>query len=459
MTRKKLISREVALIVSMIGIVLLMVLQFIWLRNAYRISEQNLKDKCMECLEEALSIEFFERNIIDDQSPYTNLRQNINNLSQFDIVIQDSHLIIKSLINLTKVDSLFSQLFIEKYNVTPNFELYLSRRKEYTHSVYECLDSNNELITRDEFFISSILDSIYVQKKVREKTKNSIILSKQLNSCQNINLEIINPVFLVLRNAKYVLIISIIIVFFIALILLFLLRSALRENRFVRFIKEYTNALTHDLRSPLNSIYMASSSVYKNGESMSINTVRDYIRMCKEQSKDLLDQIDRILTVAKTEQTELIVDKKTIFLKPFLQEVTGKFVDDKVHAKPISLEVECDENVEVPMDQRLMTRVMNNLLDNAVKYSYETALINVKAWKEGNTVRIRVKDNGMGIPAKDLDAIFEHFNQGSVLERKGQFGYGIGLSFIKQVIQSHGGHMEVVNKEEEGSEFIIVLPA
>ncbi len=173
----------------------------------------------------------------------------------------------------------------------------------------------------------------------------------------------------------------------------------------------------------------------------------------------MLDSIDRILTVAKTEQTDLVVNKSNVMLKPYLQEITRKFIDDNIHVKPIVVDVFCDQDdLKVAMDTVLMSNVLNNLMDNAVKYSYESVKIAVRAFEKGNAVHISIKDDGMGIPANDLEAIFEHFNQGSLLERKRMFGYGIGLSFIKHVVQAHGGHVKVSSKEMEGSEFTIVLP-
>ena len=253
---------------------------------------------------------------------------------------------------------------------------------------------------------------------------------------------------------------SVIIVILITSILIFLLKSALQENRFVRFIKEYTHALTHDLRSPLNSINLASTILHDQGDSLETKKSKDYLRICRDQSRNLLDSIDRILTVAKTEQTELIVNKKSLLIKPYLQEISRKFVDDNIHVKPIDINVLCEQDdLTASIDTVLMGNVLNNLMDNAIKYSYDSVKITISAYKKENTLHIGIKDDGMGIPANDLEAIFEHFNQGSLLERKRMFGYGIGLSFIKQVVQAHGGHIEVTSKVMEGSEFTIVLPA
>lgn len=462
MKNKKIITRRIALTVSMIGIVLLMVLQFVWLRNAYEISEQSLKDKCMDCFEEAISDAFFKGNSKETNTKYSYISQKVNMDRPLTVSLIDIYILCNGGFKAEWIDSSFLKLSTREFANTLKYEIYLTNRKSITQSNYQYKkDDNPSEITLTEKDLKIILDSTYTSvKRPNGKRTKIITLTKQFNSCQDINLEIINPSSIILKQAKYVLFISIFIVVLIASILVYLLNSALRENRFVRFIKEYTHALTHDLRSPLNSIHLASSVLYQEGESLESGKAKDYLRICKDQSKNMLDSIDRILTVAKTEQTELVVNKIPLPIKPYLQEITRKFVEDNIHVKPIVVEVACEQDdLEASIDSVLMGSVLNNLMDNAVKYSYDSVAITIKAYKQGNTIHIRIKDDGMGIPANDLEAIFEHFNQGSLLERKRMFGYGIGLSFIKQVVESHGGHIEVTSKVMEGSEFIIVLPA
>jgi len=463
MKSKKVITRGIALSVSLLGIVLLMVLQFIWLQNAYKISEQNLKDKCMDSFEEAILKAFFDDKNDNKNTKYINVQQTIKNNNQLTIALYDIYTIYYGKFNYKTIDTIYSNLVKEKCGYIPNFEIYITKRKKNTHSLYTCnyrLLPSKE-INVDEKFVEKQLESIYTYKRRSLKNKeNRIVLTTQLNSCQDINLKLINPKLTILSQAKYVLLTSVIIVILITSILIFLLKSALQENRFVRFIKEYTHALTHDLRSPLNSINLASTILHDQGDSLETKKSKDYLRICRDQSRNLLDSIDRILTVAKTEQTELIVNKKSLLIKPYLQEISRKFVDDNIHVKPIDINVLCEQDdLTASIDTVLMGNVLNNLMDNAIKYSYDSVKITISAYKKENTLHIGIKDDGMGIPANDLEAIFEHFNQGSLLERKRMFGYGIGLSFIKQVVQAHGGHIEVTSKVMEGSEFTIVLPA
>ncbi|NLF52384.1 MAG: HAMP domain-containing histidine kinase, partial [Leptolinea sp.] len=303
----------------------------------------------------------------------------------------------------------------------------------------------------------SVSQAIEKDNILLKNIDNSITI--RLNSFQLITIDITNPQANFLRSAKHYLLLSLFLALIIAYILVFLMRSTLRENRFVRFIKEYTSALTHDLRSPLNSVHMASKILDEGSLNLKLEDKKEYLRICREQSKNMLDSIDRILTVAKAEHTQIIINPKRMLLKTFLYTEKEAFTNDMLHEKPVTITINCEpDNIEVFWDKELMENVVNNLMDNAVKYSYESVDITINSYIENNELNIRFSDNGMGIPPKDLEGIFKYFHQGSLLERKRMFGYGIGLSFMKKVVEAHQGRVSVESQENKGSIFTLTFP-
>jgi two-component system, OmpR family, phosphate regulon sensor histidine kinase PhoR len=214
------------------------------------------------------------------------------------------------------------------------------------------------------------------------------------------------------------------------------------------------------LRSPLNSINMAATMLYEERFPMTELQKKEYYRIFKNQSQTLINNIDKILILAKAEQTQLVITKKPVQIKNYIDELATQFVENNQHIKPIELSVDIEPNdFELWMDAEKMKSVLNNVLDNAVKYSYNDLKLSIKIIKTNQKVCICIKDNGIGIAPNDLDAIFENFGQGNVLERKRVFGYGIGLSFVKKIVEAHGGNISVTSKETEGSEFKLELPA
>lgn len=462
MKLNKIVNRWVALGVSLVGIIALLILQFVWLTNAYEVSEQNLKDKCKLHLKAAIEKEMFMRaNMKNDKSENDNDHNKgqssqgkiieTGNVETFDGMMLDIQNILLHMgreFQPSFMDSVFSTLVEEEFGFIPK------------HQVYFVCDTAENAVNFDNILEKvPVLNSSAIDKdsKALKTLKNPITV--RLNSYQTLIVDITDPRANFIRSAKSYLLLSIGLLMLVSLILIFLMRATLRENRFVRFIKEYTNALTHDLRSPLNSVHMASSILHDGTLTIKPEEKKEYLRICKEQSKNMLDSIDRILTVAKAEHTELVVTPKATPLQPFLEAQRTAFLQDMLHEKPVTINVNCEPvNLEICWDKSLMENVVNNLLDNAVKYSYDSVEINIEALIQGKDIHIRFSDNGMGVPTQDLDAIFKFFHQGSLLERKRKFGFGIGLSFLKKVVEAHDGKVLVESQEDAGAMFTLIFP-
>jgi len=238
------------------------------------------------------------------------------------------------------------------------------------------------------------------------------------------------------------------------------LRTVLKKQRFVQFIKEYTSAITHDLQTPLNNIFLASELLSLGKFENDVKTRNNYYKICKNQSERQIRNIRKILFLAKEEQAKITVEKQNVIVKEFLEGIAEYFRKGVLYSKEqIKIIIYCEpENLMANIDTDKMDNVFNNLIDNALKYSYESVEINFNCYSDENYVYIIVKDNGMGISAQDLDEIFKNFKRGSQVERKRIFGYGIGLSFVEKVVKAHGGKITVNSEENKGSEFIISLP-
>src|SRR5204863_7640104 len=107
-------------------------------------------------------------------------------------------------------------------------------------------------------------------------------------------------------------------------------------------------------------------------------------------------------------------------------------------------------------DPKLLFQMFSNLISNAVKYSPSGSLVEISAALEAEQAVVEVKDNGIGIPAKDIGALFERYYRGSNVS--GIVGTGVGLYLVKMVLELHGGEISVSSAEGEGSEFTVRLP-
>ena len=454
---------------SLIGIILLLVLQYMWFMNSYIMIERDILEKCKHSLREAVDDEMFERmdkcqiNIGVTEETKIN-KKRLYSVESFKQK-EDLYNILQRLLtelgckaSISRIDTLFKNNVEHSIGYVPEYKIYLGNDtvQNYNSNLLEnSLYKKNRKIRTNENDSVVMIETIQLYDKI---IGNNIYI--RINSYQVIKMELISATNVILKKARYILIISILLVILIGFIMVFQMKSMLREKRFIQFIKEYTSALTHDLRGPLNSINMAATLLCNEKFEHDPVIRRNYYYIFRDQSAKLMKNIDKIMTVTKAEQTIITVNKEPVHLKLFLENIAETFRNCQMQAKEnLQIDINCQpEDLEANIDVDKMENVINNLIDNAIKYSYESVHIVINCDFIGNNVQINVADNGMGIPAQDLDSIFKNFRRGSQIERKRIFGYGIGLSFVKKVIQAHGGTIQASSKEGEGSVFNIKIP-
>ncbi len=110
------------------------------------------------------------------------------------------------------------------------------------------------------------------------------------------------------------------------------------------------------------------------------------------------------------------------------------------------------------MDKTLIKNAIANLIENSIKYSGDLVVVEIDSYINHNQLFIKVKDNGYGISDDDKTKIFDKFERGAAVKRKGAKGFGLGLNYVKRVVEAHGGIVVLYSKEGAGSEFTMILP-
>jgi two-component system phosphate regulon sensor histidine kinase PhoR len=176
-----------------------------------------------------------------------------------------------------------------------------------------------------------------------------------------------------------------------------------------------------------------------------------------EQSLNLQAMVNQILTVAYIDKKEIILNKEPIDLPHTIQSLINKF--SVKGGKPVKFTAGYDLRDEVVYADLLhLTNAVSNLIDNAIKYSGDSVEIDIECKVIDKQVHIKIKDNGLGISKSDQQKIFERFERGAEIKRNSISGFGLGLNYVKQVTEAHGGVVAVSSEEGKGSEFTITIP-
>ena len=212
---------------------------------------------------------------------------------------------------------------------------------------------------------------------------------------------------------------------------------------------DFTNNMTHELKTPIAIAYAANDSLLQFPDPADEERTKKYLTAALEQLSKLAGLVENILAMSMERRKHLAMDKEKINLKEFL---TSVIEQQKLKAdKPCDIILECSEDAAVEADPTHFSNVIGNLIDNSVKYSGDTVSIHIEADAAG----ISVSDNGIGIPEKSLSEIWNKFYRVSHGNRSEVRGYGIGLFYVKSIVDKHGWTIGVESEQGKGSKFNI----
>lgn len=207
--------------------------------------------------------------------------------------------------------------------------------------------------------------------------------------------------------------------------------------------------MTHELKTPIAIAYAANDALLQFPDPSDTERTKKYLTAALEQLSKLTRLVESILAMSMERRRHLSIAKEDILLRPFLTSIIDqqKLKTDK----PCEIILKCPEDATISADPTHISNVVGNLIDNSIKYSGESVTINVCA----DTAGISVSDNGIGIPEKSIPDIFNKFYRVPHGNKAGVCGYGIGLYYVKSIVEKHGWSIHAESKTGKGSTFTI----
>jgi len=220
----------------------------------------------------------------------------------------------------------------------------------------------------------------------------------------------------------------------------------------------FVSMVAHELRAPLAAIEGYLDVILEGVGGNDPKAVHKIMERSRERTHGLLALINDLLTISRMQAGRLAKEKEKIQIVPLLKEVVELMKGEALERR-VTLEMEAQDGLPlIYADREDMTRVVTNLLDNAIKYNRKDGKVFVRATADEAFVRVEVQDTGMGIPKKDIDRLFDEFYRVKNKETRAITGTGLGLSIAKKIVEAHHGHIEVESKLHRGSTFRVLLP-
>ena len=232
----------------------------------------------------------------------------------------------------------------------------------------------------------------------------------------------------------------------------------LRQKRLSEVKTDFINNMTHELKTPISTIGLSSEMLMRTDFTNEPEKLQRYASIIFKENKRLENQVERVLNVAKLDKEELTLKKEDVDVHELLTEAKENFdINQLEQGGSIQLDLQAGTPV-IHADPVHVTNVVYNLLDNAVKYCDKKPVISVKTSNDKKGLQIEISDNGIGMKREDLKMIFDKFYRVPTGNLHNVKGFGLGLYYVKLIIDSHGGKIDVKSKPGEGTTFSVFLP-
>ncbi|SKC02577.1 two-component system, OmpR family, phosphate regulon sensor histidine kinase PhoR [Soonwooa buanensis] len=232
----------------------------------------------------------------------------------------------------------------------------------------------------------------------------------------------------------------------------------MRQKKIADVKTDFINNMSHEFKTPLATISVATDSLSNDKIATDPDKVKYYSSLIKQENLRMKKQVENVLNMSKLERNEMQLFLKETNVRELIKKITESFKLIVEERQGILTTNFTAEKYNFKIDEFHFSNALVNLLDNANKYSPDTPEITIKTRNDGNWYVIEISDKGMGMDAENKAKIFEKFfreETGNIHNVKGQ---GLGLSYVKKIIEIHHGQIQVESQKGKGSTFIVKLP-
>lgn len=292
---------------------------------------------------------------------------------------------------------------------------------DFEYAIYKC--ESDEMVYGN-----------YVSMTEKPVKKSSFRFPKQHNLVYYFALRFPNESLYLFSSLKFWLLLSAILVL-ILLIYVYSIFTILQQKKYSALQKDFINNMTHEFKTPLSSILIASNYLLKQPELRSDKKLEKYAEIIVDQSAKLNAHIEKILNIARSDNAPLELNKQAIAAIPVIEGVIGN-----IRLKHPQLETHIESDLPDPVilaDEFHFTNLVYNLVDNSVKYCEEHPCVTIRIRQKENDMVLEFTDNGIGIDRNKLSFIFEKFYRAPGRKSGEVNGFGLGLYYVKKICLLH----------------------
>jgi two-component system phosphate regulon sensor histidine kinase PhoR len=394
------------------------VVQLLWTRQAFNLEEKKFSQKAhIALLEVAKKLYEGTNHELPSENPIEKISNdyyivNVNN--DFEPEILEYYL----------------KSEFEKINLHTDFE----------YAMYNCLS--------DEMVYGN-----YVSAADNPKGKVQVYFPKHKNLVYYFAIRFPNESSYLFSSLKFWFVLSFALII-ILLVYVYSIVTILQQKKYSELQRDFINNMTHEFKTPLSSILIASDYLSKHEKISTDEKLKKYAGIIISQSNKLNSHIGKILDIAKSDAAPLMLEKSIFNAVSVVNDVAENI---RLKYPRANIKILAQESFTIEADEFHFTNVVYNLLDNAVKYCDGRPEIIVSFQKDKNNIIIAFSDNGIGIPKKYVNDIFDRFFRISGTKSNEVNGFGLGLYYVKKICNLHHWKIIAENNVEKGMRFSLII--
>ena len=410
---------NIIIVIGLIATIGILVAQLLWTKQAFSLEEKKFSQKAhIALLEVAKKLYEGTNHELPSENPVSEIANDyyiVNIENDFNPEILEFYL---------------KSEFV-KSNITTDFE----------YAMYNCQS--------DEMVYGK-----YISQNENSKQKSSVYFPKHKNLIYYFAIRFPNETTFLFNSLKFWFVLS----FGLILILLvysYSIYTILQQKKYSQLQRDFINNMTHEFKTPLSSILIASNYLRNQSEIAANEKLSVYTDIIIDQSKKLNTHIEKVLTIAKTDHSEMVLNKEKTAITPVIEAVIENI---KLKYENVDIKIETFSNeINLDLDIFHFTNMIYNLLDNAVKYCDVKPKIIIKIIQTDKNIILEIIDNGIGIESENINRIFDKFYRAKTSKSYEINGFGLGLYYVKKICDLHQWKIIARNNQTVGTTIAISI--
>ncbi len=401
------------------SILLLFIVQFFWAKNLIHLESKQFNHKVkIGLLNAGYKLKLIHHSKIDKIHLVKQLTDN-----SYVVEVQD-------IVNPTTIDSLLQIEFMAQ-------ELY----SPYKIAIYDC-------------FTDSVIYAHSGSENANYVAAKDYGVDWNINSY---NFGVIFPKINPLKQHLNIGIASGVVIFGIVGFFIYVVTMLIRQKKLDEMKTDFINNMTHELKTPISTISLSSNVIMNKNIISQPERLKHYAGIINQENERLKTQVERVLQLALFEQKDFGLDVKSVSVNKMIEKAIEpyKLLLEEKNGK-YSIE---GESLFAELDEHHFCNAISNLIDNAIKYcKEENPFIQIHTFNLGKEISIKVMDNGIGMEKEEMKHIFKKFYRAPTGNIHNVKGFGIGLSYVEQIVKMHNGSIKVNSYKNKGTTFDVTLP-